>query len=82
MGFHKKHDNAMAKFCPTCNKTSLVAGSYSNRTRATQFNPCGKSRRQPNLQWAKLPNPAPNTPSRIKLCTRCIKAGKNLLIKS
>jgi len=28
----------------------MNGGRYSNRTRATQFNPCGKVRRYPNLQ--------------------------------
>ena len=27
-----------------------MGGRYSNRTRATQYNPCGKVRRQPNIQ--------------------------------
>ncbi len=40
----------MAKQCQITGKTSQVGGRYSNRTRATQFNPCGKVRRQPNLQ--------------------------------
>jgi len=40
----------MAKVCDITGKTSQVGGRYSNRTRATQFNPCGKVRRQPNLQ--------------------------------
>ncbi len=65
----------MAKACPVCNKSSLMAGGYSNRTRATQYNPIGKKRRQPNLQWAALP-----AGGRIKMCTRCLKAGKNLTI--
>lgn len=40
----------MAKKCVITGKTSLVGGGYSNRTRATQFNPTGKRRRQVNLQ--------------------------------
>lgn len=27
-----------------------MGGSYSNRTRATEYNPCGKRRRYANLQ--------------------------------
>src|SRR5262245_40830984 len=49
--YHAVH---MAKACPITNKTSQVGGSYSNRTRATQFNPCGKRRRYPNLQKKKI----------------------------
>lgn len=40
----------MAKHCDITGKTSIVGGGYSNRTRATQFNPTGKRRRQVNLQ--------------------------------
>lgn len=31
-----------------------MGGGYSNRTRATQFNPVGKVRRYPNLQKKKV----------------------------
>lgn len=44
----------MAKICEITGKTSQVGGRYSNRTRATQFNPCGKVRRQPNLQKKRI----------------------------
>ncbi len=44
----------MAKRCAITQKTSQVGGRYSNRTRATQFNPTGKTRRQPNLQKRRL----------------------------
>jgi ribosomal protein L28 len=64
------------KSCPICNKGSHLGGGYSNRTRATQFNPTGTRRRQPNLQWAKMPNG-----KRVKICTTCIKGGKNLTAK-
>lgn len=62
--------------CPICNKGSLVGGKYSSRVRATQYNPTGKKRRQPNLQWAKLP-----TGRRIKICTRCLKKNRHLTFK-
>lgn len=44
----------MAKVCDITGKKSQVGGRYSNRTRATQFNPCGKVRRQPNLQKKRV----------------------------
>ncbi len=44
----------MAKQCDITGKTSQMGGRYSNRTRATQFNPCGKVRRQPNLQKKRI----------------------------
>ncbi|MBI1975519.1 MAG: 50S ribosomal protein L28 [Candidatus Vogelbacteria bacterium] len=61
------------KSCPLCDKGSLMGGGYSNRVRATKFNPTGKRRRQPNLQWATFANG-----SRRKICTRCIKKGDYL----
>ncbi len=53
-----------------------MGGGYSNRVRATKFNPIGKERRYPNLQWATLP-----AGGRVKLCAKCIKAGKHLTSK-
>ena len=44
----------MAKICPVTNKKSRVVGCYSNRVRATQFNPTGKTRKQPNIQKKKI----------------------------
>ncbi len=44
----------MAKQCEITGKKTQVGGRYSNRTRATQFNPCGKTRRQPNLQKKRI----------------------------
>ncbi len=44
----------MAKICEITGKTSQVGGRYSNRTRATQFNPGGNVRRQPNLQKKRI----------------------------
>lgn len=64
----------MAAVCPICEKGTQVGGGYSNRVRATKFNPTGKSRKYPNLQWASLP-----AGGRIKICTSCLK--KNLHLK-
>lgn len=44
----------MANACPITNKTSNTAGRYSNRTRATQFNPTGSRRQKVNLQKKKI----------------------------
>ncbi len=62
------------KQCHLCAKGSLVAGGYSNRVRATKFNPTGKKRKYPNLQWGKSP-----AGERLLLCTRCLKKGKHLV---
>ena len=55
-----------------------MAGGYSNRIRATKFNPSGDTRKYPNLQWATIP--ASQGGGRIKICTRCLKANKQLSI--
>jgi len=44
----------MAKECAITGKTSLVGGGYSNRTRATQYNPTGKRRRRANLSRQRI----------------------------
>ena len=44
----------MAKVCAITNKSSQLGGGYSNRTRATQFNPTGVKRRYANLQKKKI----------------------------
>jgi len=63
----------MAKICPITNKTSQVGGGYSNRTRATQFNPTGKKRRQPNLQKKKIFIPELNKSVTVTLSAKAIK---------
>ncbi len=40
----------MARTCDITGKSSIVGGGYSNRVRATKFNPTGKRRRYANLQ--------------------------------
>lgn len=64
------------KVCPLCSKGSMIVGGYSNRIRATKFNPTGKNRKQPNLQWASLPSGG-----RLKICTNCLKKNKHLTEK-
>jgi large subunit ribosomal protein L28 len=44
----------MARVCDITGKHSQVGGGYSNRTRATKFNPTGSRRRQINLQKKTL----------------------------
>ena len=66
----------MAKQCEICNKGSQLGGGYSNRVRATKFNPTGKRRRYPNLQWARN-----LLGLRVRICTRCMKANKHLATK-
>lgn len=63
----------MAKQCPITKKTSKVSGGYSNRTRATQFNPTGKVRRQVNLQKRKIFIPELNKTVIVNLSTKGLR---------
>lgn len=40
----------MAKECAITGRSSITGGGYSNRVRATKFNPTGTRRRYANLQ--------------------------------
>ena len=42
------------RVCPITNKKTIVGGGYSNRTRATQFNPTGKRTKKPNIQRKRI----------------------------
>ena len=44
----------MARACEITGKSTQIGGRYSNRTRATQFNPTGKVRRKANLQRRRI----------------------------
>ncbi|OGZ31935.1 MAG: hypothetical protein A3H02_00405 [Candidatus Niyogibacteria bacterium RIFCSPLOWO2_12_FULL_41_13] len=59
------------KICPICEKGSRMGGKR-NLLRG-HYNPTPKKRKYPNLQWARL-----TSGKRIKICTRCMKAGKHL----
>jgi len=37
------------------------------------YNPTGKTRKKPNLQWARLPAVGGVPGKRIRMCTDCIK---------
>lgn len=63
----------MAKNCAITKKTSVVGGGYSNRTRATQFNPTGKRRRQPNIQKKRVFVPELNRTFTLNISTQGIK---------
>jgi large subunit ribosomal protein L28 len=61
------------KICPVTKRGSMVGGRYSNRTRATQYNPCGKKRNQINLQKKKIFIPELNKSISLTLSTKAIK---------
>lgn len=54
-------------------KGSMVGGGYSNRTRATKFNPTGLRRRYPNLQKKRIFIPELNKSIRLTISTRGLK---------
>lgn len=60
----------MPKICAITKKGSIVGGGYSNRTRATKFNPTGKKRKYPNLQKKRLFVPELNKTVTIEISAR------------
>ncbi|MDD5590265.1 MAG: L28 family ribosomal protein, partial [Candidatus Portnoybacteria bacterium] len=56
----------MAQSCAVCGKQSQMS-TVRVKLRG-KFNPTSKTRRYPNLQWARLANG-----KRVKVCTRCMK---------
>ncbi len=63
----------MSKVCAITKKGGLTAGGYSNRTRATQFNPTGIVRKYPNLQKKKIYVPELKKFITLILSTKAIK---------
>ena len=63
----------MSKECAVTGKSTKVAGRYSNRTRATQFNPGGKIRRKANLQKKRVFIPELNKTMILTLSTKAIR---------
>ena len=66
----------MARVCDITGKTSQVGGGYSNRTRATKFNPTGKRRRQVNLQTKTLFVPELGKKITVKVSAKGLKTMK------
>lgn len=63
----------MAKICEITGKGSINGGTYSNRTRATQFNPGGKRRRYVNLQKKRIFVPEINQTVTLTISAKAIK---------
>ena len=63
----------MARMCEITSKRSRVGGGYSNRTRATKFNPTGSRRRQVNLQKKTLFIPELNKKITITVSAKGLK---------
>jgi len=63
----------MAKVCAITNVGSVMGGRYSNRTRATQFNPCGNIRKYPNLQKKRIYVPELKKTFVLNISTRALR---------
>ncbi len=63
----------MAKVCDITKRGSVVGGRYSNRTRATQFNPCGAIRKYPNLQRKRIYIPELKKTMVLNISTRALR---------
>jgi len=63
----------MVKICVITKKGSMMAGGYSNRTRATQFNPTGMVRKYPNLQKKRIYVPELKKTITLTISTKAIK---------
>ena len=63
----------MAKQCDITGKKTQIGGRYSNRTRATQFNPCGKVSRQPNLQKKRIYVPELGKTVTVNVSTKALR---------
>ena len=70
------YKNYIMKTCAITKKGSIVGGGYSNRTRATKFNPTGKKRKYPNLQKKKIFVPELNKTINIEVSARGMRTMK------
>jgi large subunit ribosomal protein L28 len=66
----------MKKICAITKKGSIIGGGYSNRTRATKFNPTGRVRKYPNLQKKSIFVPEINKTINIEISTRGMRTMK------
>jgi large subunit ribosomal protein L28 len=63
----------MAKICAITGKGSKMAGKYSNRIRATKFNPSGMRRKQVNLQKKRIFVPELNKTVTVTVSTQGLR---------
>lgn len=63
----------MSKTCPITGKNTKTAGGYSNRVRATKFNPTGTKRRKANLQKKNIFIPELGKSMKLTISTKGIK---------
>lgn len=73
----------MAKTCAITGKSSKVAGGYSNRVRATKFNPSGMKRKYANLQKKRIFVPELNRTVTVTVSTKGLRTiNKNGVYKT
>ncbi|MBI2626308.1 MAG: hypothetical protein HYW69_01800 [Candidatus Nealsonbacteria bacterium] len=56
----------MSRQCAICGKKSIIVGHFKKLR--GKYNPTGKKKKYPNLQWATLANG-----KRTKACVKCIR---------
>ena len=66
----------MARTCDITGKSTQIGGRYSNRVRATQYNPTGKVRRKANLQKRRIFVPEINKTIIIDISMKALKTIK------
>lgn len=66
----------MTKKCPINKKIGCVGGGYSNRVRATKFNPTGKNRKSVNMQKKKIFIPSLKKTVNIAISTKGMRTLK------
>jgi large subunit ribosomal protein L28 len=64
------------KTCKVSKRKSIVGGGYSNRTRATKFNPTGKKRKYLNLQKKRIFVPELNKTIIVEVSTKGFRTMK------
>jgi large subunit ribosomal protein L28 len=63
----------MAKVCAITKRGPITGGGYSNRTRATQFNPTGTKIKYPNLQKKRIYIPELKKTVTMTISTKALK---------
>lgn len=63
----------MAKECAVTGKSTKVVGRYSNRVRATKFNPGGNLRKKANFQKKRIFVPELNRAVTVTLSTKGLR---------
>ena len=64
---------SMSRVCAITGKRSRVGGGYSNRVRATKYNPVGLRRRQVNMQTKTLFIPELNKKITVTVSAKGLK---------